>query len=159
MGVARSLELGLQELMEESNLIVEVRFKERFKEEIGIADKNVKNTGRPLPSFIKKGCVFVVNKILKNNTELKGLPESISVPDENWRRLFSEHKEKHLKTPDRAYTIKEYHTDVTSLEKASIIFLSYFQGMFELTAQGAFESAEASEKIEMLLVSTKRHKK
>jgi hypothetical protein len=159
MGVARSLELGLQELMEESNLIVEVRFKERFKEEIAIADKDAKNTGRPLPSFIKKGCVFIVNKILKNNTELKGLPENISVPDENWRRLFSEHREKYLKIPDRTYIIKEYHTEVASLEKASILFLSYFQGMFELTAQGGFESEEASEKIEMLLVSTKRHKK
>jgi hypothetical protein len=151
MSITRSLELGLSKIVEESNLILEVKFIERFKQEIAIVNKDSKNPVKPVPAFVKKGCIFKTGTVFKNNTGIKVIPETIEVPDENWRRLFSEHNEKYLKTADRAYTIKEYHTEVPSLEKAAILFLSHFQGMFELTAQGAFESLEAREKVEMLL--------
>jgi hypothetical protein len=157
MSIARSLELGLSQLVEESNLVLEVKFLERFKEELPLHNKDSKNAEKPVPAFVKKGCVFKTGTVFKNNTGIKAIPEKIQVPDENWRRLFSEHKEKYLKTADRAYTIKEYHSEVPSLDKASILFLSHFQGMFELTAQGAFESSEAQEKIQMLVASTKRY--
>jgi hypothetical protein len=157
MSIARSLELGLSQLVDESNLVLEVKFLEYFKEELPVHNKDPKNPGKPVPSFIKKGCVFQTSTVFKDNTGIKSIPDQIQVPDEDWRRLFSEHKEKYLKIPERSYTIKEYHSEVPSLDKASILFLSHFQGMFELTAQGAFESAEAREKIEMLAASTKRY--
>ena len=159
MGPIRSLELGLSKLIEESNLIVEVEFVERYKEDVVIINKDLKNQARePIPPFLKKGCVFKTNNILKNSTGID-IPERIKVPEESWRRSFNDHKKKYLNDAVKSYTVHEYITGVKSISKATILFLQHFQGWFELTAKNAFEDNSAHEKIKMLMASHKPAKK
>jgi hypothetical protein len=148
----RTTPIGLAELIKESNLIVEVQHVEAFKEELPV---KTKDTSKASPPFIKKGFVFKIKSTLKNATGLKQLPDTIAVPEENWRRSLSEHTERFADGPSRSYNILEYETP-TTLKKASFLFLQHFQGMFDLSGKGAFEGSEAREKIEMLISIEKK---
>ena len=150
MSIIRSTEVSLSELVEESNLIVKVNFVESFQESLPIIDKSEVRTAKPIPSFIKKGYVFQVVGVLKNTARIE-VPNKIQVPNENWRRSLSQHKEQYAGGPSKSYSVPTYATDVPSPPKASILFLQHFQGMFDLAAKGAFEIAAAEEKIIMLL--------
>ena len=150
MSIIRSTEISLSELVEESNLIVKVKFVELYKENVPVVDKSNGQPDPSVPPFIKKGCVFQVLSVLKNTARIE-VPEKIQVPNENWRRSLSQHKEKHAGGQSKSYNVPTYITDVSSIKKASIIFLHHFQGMFDLTAKNAFESTAAEEKIKILL--------
>jgi hypothetical protein len=144
-------EMSLSEVIEDSNLVVEVKFIESYQEEVSVALKNASGaTTETFPPFIKRGNTFEVKKVLKNDTKIK-IPDTIKVPDENWRRSLSQHKEKHLNAPSKSYTVPEYITPLKSSSKASVLFLNYFQDMYELTARNAFEDKAALEKVEMLI--------
>lgn len=88
--------------------------------------------------------------VLKNTARIE-VPNKIQVPNENWRRSLSQHKEQYAGGPSKSYSVPAYATDVPSPQKASILFLQHFQGMFDLAAKDAFEIAAAEEKITMLL--------
>jgi hypothetical protein len=145
-------ELSLSEVIEESNLILEVEFLEVYKEEIPItkADSAITSASEIVPPFIKKSNVFTVTKILKNSGGIK-VPERIEVPEEDWRRSLSKHKEKYLKAPAKSYTVSEYRSKVKSISKASLLFLHHFQNLYELTARNAFEDERALDKISILI--------
>jgi hypothetical protein len=151
MSIIRSIEVSISQLVEQSNLIVEVEFVKRFKEEVPIVDKSLKDSPpKPIRPFVKKGCVFRVRGILKNDGKIK-VPEVIQVPDENWRRFLSQHKEEYAGGVSKSFTVQEYITGVDKIEKASVLFLQYFQDNYELAARGAFEDDTAREKIEMIM--------
>ena len=151
MSIIRSKEVSLSDVIGQSNLIVEVEFVKRYKEEVPIVNRDDKaSPPTPLPPFIKKGCVFKVKGVLKNEGKIK-VPDTIQVPDENWRRFLSQHKERHAGGVSKSFTVDEYSTEVDAVEKASILFLYHFQDTFELVARDAFESNEAREKINMIL--------
>lgn len=150
MSTIRSSEISLSELVKESNLIVKVRFIELFKESISLIDKLKAERDKPIPPFVKKGCVFQVSAVLKNTARIE-VPEKIQVPDENWRRSLNQYKEKHTGGSSKSYNVPAYVTEVSSPKNASILFLQHFQGMFDLAAKDAFENAGAEEKIAMLL--------
>jgi len=137
-------------MVKESNLILKVKFLELFKESLPVVNKLHDKTEKSIPPFIKQGCVFQVMGILKNTARIE-VPEKIQVPHENWRRSQSQHKERYAGGPSKSYNVPTYITDVASLQKASILFLHYFQGMFDLMAKNAFESTAAEEKIKILL--------
>jgi hypothetical protein len=151
MSIIRSSEVSLSNLIEESNLIVEVEFLKHYKEEVPIVNKYAKESPpKPIPPFIKKGCVFRVKGVLKNEGKIK-VPETIQVPDENWRRFLSQHKEEYAGGVSKSFTIYEYTTEVDKIENASILFLHHFQDTYELTARDAFEDSTAKEKISMIM--------
>jgi hypothetical protein len=150
MSIIRYTEIGLSEMVKESNLILKVKFLEPFKESLTVVDKLKDQTDKSIPPFIKQGCLFQVIGVLKNTARID-VPEKIQVPLENWRRSQSQHKEMHAGGPSKSYNVPAYTTEVSSLKKASILFLHHFQGMFDLTAKNAFESAAAEEKIKILL--------
>ena len=150
MSIIRSTEISLSELVKESNLILKVKFLELFKESLPVIDKVKDQSDNSIPPFIKQGCLFEVVGVLKNTARIE-VPEKIQVPRENWRRSQSQHKEKYAGGPSKSYTVPTYTTEVSSLQKASILFLHYFQGMFDLMAKNAFESTAAEEKIKILL--------
>jgi hypothetical protein len=153
MSIIRSAEISISELTEQSNLIVEVEFVKHFKEEVPIVNKSLKESPpKPIPPFIKKGCIFRITAILKNEGKIK-VPETIQVPNENWRRSLSQHKEGHAGGVSKSFTIQEYTTEVDKIEKASILFLHHFQDTYELTARNAFEDSSAREKIDMIMGS------
>lgn len=144
-------EMSLSEVIEDSNLVVEVKFLEPYQEDVSIAPKNIPGT-ETFPPFIKRGNIFNVKTVLKNDTKIK-IPDTINVPDENWRRLLSQHKEKHLNAPSKSFTVPEYIPTVKSSSKASVLFLNYFQDMYEFTARNSWEGKAELEKVEMLIMS------
>jgi hypothetical protein len=150
MSAIRAIEVSLSELVKESNLIIKVKFVELFQESVPVIDKSKDQPNKPIPPFIKKGCVFQVYGILKNTARIE-VPEKIQVPNENWRRSLNQYKEKHAGASSKTYNIPTYITEVPSLRKAAILFLNHFQGMFDLEAKDAFESIAAEEKVKMLL--------
>ena len=121
-----------------------------FQETVPVIDRSKDQTGSPIPPFIKKGCVFQVLGVIKNTARIM-VPENISVPNENWRRSLSQHKEAHAGGKSKSYNVTTYATEVTSIQKAEILFLHHFQGMYDLTARDSFENMGAGEKIKMLL--------
>jgi hypothetical protein len=150
MSIIRSTEISLSELVKESNLILKVKFLGLFKESLPVVDKLKDQTDKSIPPFIKQGCLFQVIGVLKNTARIE-VPEKIQVPRENWRRSQSQHKERYAGGPSKSYNVPTYITEVSSLQKASILFLLHFQGMFDLIAKNAFESTAAEEKIKILL--------
>jgi hypothetical protein len=138
---------SLTDIIEESNLIVEVQYVGDFTDEIVVKDAASK---KPVPPFIKSGYVFRVTHILKNDTNTQ-IPQTIQVPDENWRRSLSQHKAAHAGGPDKSFTVKEYDTEAASLQEATVLFLHHFQGMFELSAKGSYETDDIMGKLEPLL--------
>jgi len=93
-----------------------------------------------------------VISVLKNTAAIQ-VPPTIRVPKEEWRRFLSQHKERYANGPSKSFGVKQYTTDVPSMEQADILFLHHFQDSFELETQDSFESAAAREKIEMLLAA------
>lgn len=150
MSIIRSTEISLSELVEESNLILKVKFAALYKESVAVVDKSNSQNDQPIPPFIKQGCVLQVLGVLKNTARIE-VPEKIQVPNENWRRSLSQHKKMYADGPVKSYNVPEYTTEVSSIKKASIIFLHHFQGMFDLAARNAFENNQAEEKIIMLI--------
>ena len=152
MSIIRSTEISLSELIKESNLILQVKFIELFNEAIPVVDKSSNQADKRIPPFIKKGCVFQVQGVLKNTARIT-VPEKIHVPKENWHRSLSQHKEAYANGKSKSYNVPTYTSEAPSLRKASIVFLHHFQGMFDLAAKDAFEDAAAEEKIKMLMES------
>jgi hypothetical protein len=151
MPQTRELEIGLSSLVKDSNLIVKVRFVKLFKQNLLVTDKQQQETATTaIPPFIKHGCIFEVLAVLKNTSRTE-IPNKLHVPNENWRRLLSRHKEKFAGGVAKTYTVPLYISDVPSLRKATILFLNYFQGMFDLAAKDSFEDGTAQEKVEMIL--------
>jgi hypothetical protein len=150
MSIIRSTEMSVSELVKESNLIVQVKFLEFFQETVPVVDRSKDQTDQLIPPFIKKGCVFQVLGVLKNTARII-VPEKIHVPNENWRRSLSQHKEAYAGGKSKSYNIPTYATEVPSMQKAAILFLHHFQGMYDLTARDSFEDVTAEEKIKMLL--------
>lgn len=145
-------EMSLSEVIEDSNLVVEVKFIEPYHEDVAIAHKNSTVGLDNFPPFIKKGAVFNVIRVMKNGNKIK-IPETIKVPTEDWRRALGQHKEKHLQAPAKSYTVPEYVSSIKSATKASVLFLNYFQDMYEFTARNSFENKAALEKVEMLIAA------
>jgi hypothetical protein len=150
MSIIRSTEISLSELVKESNLILQVEFIKSFKETVPIIDRSESQTDKPIPPFIKRGCAYQVLGVLKNTARIV-VPEKIYVPNENWRRSLSQHKEEHAGGKSKSYNVPTYATEVPSMQKAAILFLHHFQGMYDLTARDSFEDVGAEEKIRMLL--------
>jgi hypothetical protein len=150
MSIIRSTEISLSELVKESNLILQVKFIELFKETVPIIDRSKGQIDKPIPPFIKKGCVFRVLGVIKNTARII-VPEKIQVPNENWHRSLSQHKEAHAGGKSKSYNAPTYITEVASFQKAAILFLHHFQGMYDLAARDSFENLAAEEKIRMLL--------
>lgn len=150
MSIIRSKEVSLSDIIAESNLIVEVEFVKPYKEEVPVASRDPKAPQTVIPPFVKKGCVFRIKNVLKNDGKIK-VPDTIPVPDENWRRSLSQHKERYADGVSKSFTVNEYPTEVKSVQKASILFLYHFQDTYELVARDAFESSEAREKIDMIM--------
>lgn len=145
-------ELSLSEVIEEANLIVEVKFLKAYREEIEIAHRDVQAPAEKFPPFIKKGNVYSIVRVLKNTDKIK-IPETINVPSENWHRSLSQHKEKHLQAPSKSYTVPEYISSISTVTKASVLFLNHFQNRYEFAAKNAWEDEAALEKIEMLILA------
>ena len=151
MSIINYRELSLTEIIEESNLVVEVKFVEKYREEMSIANKD--GSDKQLsPSFIKKGNVFKIIHVLKNKGNFK-VGDQIKVPEENWRRSLSQHKEAHINGPSKSFTVLDYASEIKSISKASVLFLHYFQDMYELTARNSFEGNAAMEKVKILIES------
>lgn len=147
MSIIKNIEVELSDLAENCSVIVEVVFKEPFEEEVVI--KSVDSKMSP-PPFKKQGIVFTVTNVLKNADKIE-IPQTIRVPNANWRRSLSQHKELHAGGPSKSYSVKYYKSEVKSMRHATILFLHHFQGTFELETTDSFESAEALDKITMLL--------
>jgi len=143
-------EMSLSEVIEDSNLVVEVKFLEHYQEEVAIAHKDAKAAAEKFIPFIKRGDVFKVIRVLKNTGKLK-VPETINVPNENWRRLLGQHKEQHLQAPAKSYTVPEYVSSLKKTTKAAVLFLNHFQDMYEFTARNSWEGKAELEKVEMLI--------
>ncbi len=149
MSIIKYRELSLTEIIEESNLVAEVKFVEKYQEEVVIANKE--EAGAPVPPvFIKKGNIFKVINVLKNKGDFK-VGDQIKVPEENWRRSLSQHKEAHLNGPSKSFTVLDYASEIKSITKATVLFLHYFQDMYELTARNSFEGNAAMEKVKILI--------
>jgi hypothetical protein len=78
------------------------------------------------------------------------VPQTIRVPNANWRRSLSQYKELYG-GPSKSYSVKYYNTEVKSMRSATILFLHHFESTFELETKGSYESVEALDKIIMLL--------
>jgi hypothetical protein len=150
VSIIKSIEISLSELVKESNLILQVKFIESFKESVSITDRSEQKTEKVIPPFIKRGAVFHVLGVLKNTARVI-VPEKIQVPNENWHRSLNQHKEAHAGGKSKSYNVPTYNTEVPSLQKAAILFLHHFQGMYDLAAKDSFEDKGAEEKIRMLL--------
>ena len=148
MSIIKTRLVEIFDIVEDSNLIITVEYVEPFSEEVTVKSNDPNTT--PLP-FKKTGYVFKIKDVLKN-TEKTDLPQTIRVPNENWRRSLSQHKEKYGGV-SKSYEVKEYETEVKSMNKAHILFLHHFQGSFELNVKGAFESEDALEKVMVLVGS------
>jgi hypothetical protein len=145
-------EMSLSAVIEDSNLVVEVKFIESYQEEVSIFHKEAVAGSEKFPAFIKKGDVFKVIRVLKNTGKIK-VPETIRVPNENWRRFLGQHKEQYLQAPSKSYNVPEYVSTLKTSAKASVLFLNHFQDMYEFTACNSWESKAELEKIEMLIAS------
>lgn len=143
-------EMSLSEVIEDSNLVVEVKFVKSYTEEVNIGHKNATDRSETFPPFIRKGNSFQVKAILKNDTRIK-IPATINVPDENWRRFLSQHKEKYLNAPSKSFIVPEYVSTLKSASKAAVLFLNYFQDMYEFTARNSWEGKGELEKVGMLI--------
>lgn len=152
MSIMREIELSLQQLVEKSDLILEVDFIEEYAEDIALVDKD--QPAKKVPTFKKKGCVFRTGQVLKNSQGIR-VPEIIKVPNENWHRFLSQHKEQYMNGPSKSFTIEEYVSEVASMREATLLFLYHFQGMYDLAARDAFEGNANREKIEILLKAKK----
>lgn len=144
MSIIRNNIVSLETIVTTSNVIVEVQCIKSYEESISIASED---STRPIPDFIKKGLLFRIKRVLKNTTE-NTLPETIRVPDENWRRSLSQHKEHYANGPSKSFTVNTYETRVPSIKDADILFLSHFQDTFNLISKNSFESIQASNIIE-----------
>src|SRR5688500_292801 len=102
MSIIRYTPLELSEIVEESNLILEVKCTEPYTEEVAIKSDNPQ---APVPPFIKEGFVFSVLSVLKNTAAIV-VPQTIRVPKEEWRRFLSQHKEAHANGPSKSYGVK-----------------------------------------------------
>lgn len=142
--------MSLSEVIEDSNLVVEVKFIELYQEEVSITNKRATTGQEKFPPFIKKGEVFKVIRVLKNTGKIK-VPEIIRVPNENWRRFLGQHKEQHLQAPSKSYTVPEYVSTLKTTAKAAVLFLNHFQDMYEFAARNSWESKAELEKVEMLI--------
>jgi hypothetical protein len=149
MSIIRYTTLSLSEIIEASNLIVEIQYLDHYDEIVPIKNKPGDQT---IPPFIKKGFIFNIKTVLKNSSGIN-VPPTIRVPNEDWRRKLSQHKQLYDNGASKSYSLKKYETSASSARKASILFLYHFQDMFEFTAKDAYESAAAREKITMLLSS------
>lgn len=149
MSSIKNVPVSLSDIVEEADLILEVRCLESFTEEVAIRSPD---SGEAVPSFKKKGFIFSVKGILKNKAKID-VPETIRVPKEEWRRSLGQHKEKYSNGPSKSYEVKQYKTGVASMKDADILFLHHFQGSFELETKDSFESAEAHEKISILIAA------
>jgi hypothetical protein len=147
MSIIRYTEIDLTQLIEESNIIVEVQFVENFSELLPLSTSAGE---RNLPDFVKKGCVFKIVSVLKNPDKIK-IPDTIRVAEEQWRRSFNQHKETYGGGRSKSYDVKKYESDITALKKAEILFLYHFQGMYELTAKDSFVSKAVADKLSILL--------
>jgi hypothetical protein len=139
-----SRRVDLDEVVKESNLIVQVECIAPFSEEITVKGID------PNPPFIKSGFDFKVKSVLKNTGKIT-VPPVIRVPTENWRRRLAEYKHSYGDGASKSYEIKEYETDVKNMQKADILFLHQFQDTFELEVRDAFESINAIEQIKILI--------
>ncbi len=149
MSIIKNIPVGLSDIVKEANLILEVKCLEPFTEEVAIKSVDPKVTAQP---FKKKGFVFSVKSVLKNTARIE-VPPTIRVPREDWRRSLSQHKEKYADGLSKSYGVKQYETEVGSIKNADILFLHHFQGIFELEGKGSFESAQAREKIAILIAA------
>lgn len=146
MSIIRNNDLPLESIVSSSNLIVEVKTVEPYEERIPIiSDKN-----KAIPDFIKVGLIFRVKRILKN-TSGNVIPELIKIPNENWRRYLSQHKEQYAGGPSKSFTINKYRSKVFSMSDANILFLNSYSGDFSLTAQNSFESLDSLAIIESII--------
>jgi hypothetical protein len=146
MSIIRSNNLTLEEIIASSNLVVEVEAVEPYEEHIPIAP----DSETPLPDFIKRGIVFRVKRILKN-TSGDSIPTMIKVPNENWKRSLSQHKEQNANGPSKSFTYKKYASSVSIMSDAKILFLNHHRDDFSLTAHNAFESLDALKIIEEII--------
>lgn len=149
MSIIKNVPVSLSDIVQEADLILEVRCLESFTEEVAIRNTP---SNEALPPFKKKGFIFSVKGVLKNKAKII-VPETIRVPKEEWRRSLSQHKEKYSDGMSKSYEVKQYKTEVTSMKNADILFLHHFQGSFELETKDSFESAEAHEKITILIAA------
>jgi hypothetical protein len=139
-----NVSVELDQVVKESNLIVQVECLAPFTEEITVKGID------PNPPFIKSGFDFKVKNVLKNTGKIN-VPPVIRVPNENWRRSLADYKHIYGDGPSKSYEIKEYETDVPNIKKADILFLHQFQDSFELEVRDAFESMDAIEQIKILI--------
>ncbi len=137
MSIIRYTDLSLKELLGKSSLVLEVSWLHSYQEEVPIItpDKNLPDS---IPPFIKRGNVFTVKRILKNEEKIS-VPETIQVPNENWRRFFSQHKAQYLDAPNKSFGVEQYQSSLASIEQAGILFLRNTNTTYELAAAKAFE--------------------
>jgi hypothetical protein len=141
-----NVSIELSEIVKESNLIVQVECIAPFTEEVTVKGID------PNPPFIKSGFDFKVKNVLKNTGKIN-VPPVIRVPNENWRRRLADYKHTYGDGASKSYEIKEYKTDVQTMNKADVLFLHHFQDTFELEVRDAFESSDSIEKITILIDS------
>ncbi len=144
MSIIREVVLTLETIVTTSNLIVEVEAIEPYKESVPVPADNKNNT---VPDFIRSGFTFQIKSVLKNTTG-NSVPAIIRVPNENWKRSLSQHKEHYANGPSKSFKVNTYHTEVPSMKDADILFLSHFKNSFELTAKNSFESLASRKTIE-----------
>lgn len=149
MSIIKKVPVTLSEVVQSADLILEVSCLEPFTEEVTVRSGDAKE---PPPPFKKKGFIFRVKAVLKNKEKVN-VPQTIPVPNEEWRRSLSQYKEKHTGGLSKSYAVKQYESEVKSFKNADILFLHHFQGNFELETKGSFESLEALEKITILIAS------
>lgn len=147
MSIIRNIDVTLETIVSTSNLIVEVEAVESYEERIPIPSDN---TNKALPDFIKKGLIFRVKRVLKN-TSTDPIPDLIRVPNENWRRRFSQHKEQYANGASKSFTVNKYASSVSSINDADILFLNRHLDNFSLTAHSSYESLDSIKKIEKII--------
>ena len=143
MSIIRNIDLTLETIVSLSNLIVEAETVEPFEELIPIPSDN---KDRVLPDFIKTGMIFKVKSILKNTSD-NFIPALIRVPNENWRRRFSHHKERYANGVSKSFTVNKYISKVSSIKEAKILFLNCYSDDFSLTAHNAYELQDSLQKV------------
>lgn len=147
MSIIRNIELTLESVISSSNLIVEAKVVGPYEEYIPLVNDI---NGKRLPDFIKSGLIFQVTRILKN-TSTDAIPDTIRVPNENWRRSFSQHKEQYLNGPSKSFTVSIYNSEVPSMNDANILFLNRQGEDFNLTAKKSYESLDSLEMIKRII--------
>jgi len=146
MSIIRNVDLTLETIVSSSNLIVQVQTVEPYEERIPITS----DSNSALPDFIKKGLIFRVKRILKNASE-NSIPELIKVPNENWKRYLSQHKERYANGPSKSFTVNSYKSKVSSMNDADILFLNRSLDNFSLTAHSSYESLDSLKIIEEII--------